>query len=169
MNTEVLYVESTRVTVSNVGGAQVQFLASDVPFSEKTLDVLIGELPPSVFVPLHSHSGPEWFFLLSGEMEAYAGNEHGGTWKLVRAGELAIVPENVRHAWRNCSSSPARVLSFAGSNIFAVMRKVAVAAEKVQIATVPTTEFLKELQTVALKTGNWIATPEENAAIGLKF
>ena len=169
MSNKGLYIESAHVPVSNVGGALVQFLASEVPFPEKTLDVILGELPPGVFVPLHSHAGPEWFFLLSGEMEAYEGTEMGGDWRTVRVGELVLVPGSVRHAWRNRTISPARVLSFGGSDIFAVMRKVAVPADKAHTVAVPTAEFLQELQTVAARTGNWIATPEENASIGLTF
>ncbi len=169
MNTNSLDIESEQVPVSNVGGALVQFLTSGYPFPETTLDVILGELPPSVFVPLHSHAGPEWFFMLSGEMEAYEGTEIGGEWRPVRTGELAVISGGVRHAWRNHSNSPARLLSFGGSDIFAVMRKVAVPADKAHTAAAPTAEFLQELQTVATQTGNWIATPEENAAVGLKF
>ena len=104
MNTNSLIIESEQVPVSNVGGALVQFLTSGYPCPEKTLDVILGELPPSVFVPLHSHAGPEWFFMLSGEMEAYEGTEIGGEWRPVRTGELAVISGAVRHAWRNHST-----------------------------------------------------------------
>ncbi len=169
MTSKGLYIENAPVPVSNVGGALVQFLSSEVPFPEKTLDIILGELPSGVFVPLHSHAGPEWFFLLSGEMEVYEGTEIGGEWRSVRVGELLVISGSVRHAWRNRSNSPARVLSFGGSDIFAVMRMVAVPADKAHLGAPPTAAFLLELQTVAAKTGNWIATPEENAAIGLTF
>ncbi len=168
MNTETLYIETSQAPVFNVGGALVQFLASEVPLQETTLDVLIGVLPPSVFVPLHSHNGPEWFYLLAGEMEAYIGDENGGDWKTIRTGELIVIPPGVRHAWRNHTSASVRVLSFAGTNIFAVMRKVAIPAGRTQAAP-PTVEFLQELQQVAAGSGNWLATPEENAAIGLRL
>ncbi len=58
MNNDTLYIETSQASVFNVGGALVQFLASEVPFPEKALDVLIGVLPRGVFVPLHSHTGP---------------------------------------------------------------------------------------------------------------
>ena len=167
MKSKTLYVESSRATVCDVGGAQVQFLASEVPFREPSLDVILGTLPAGVFVPLHSHSGPEWFFLLEGEMEAYEGDKDGGDWRAVHKGELAVIPAGVRHAWRNRSSAPARVFSFGGSNIFAVMRSVATSAQQAGAGAPPTTEFVQLLDTVAAETGNWIASPEENAAIGL--
>ncbi len=102
-------------------------------------------------------------------MEAYTRDEDGGDWKTIRTGELIVIPPGVRHAWRNRSDASAQVLSFAGTNIFAVMRKVAVPAGQGQTAAPPTVEFLKELQEVAAKSGNWLATPEENAAIGLRL
>ena len=169
MTNGVLTIQSADVPVVDVGGAQVQFLSSETEFIGKTLDVLIGILQPGVFVPLHSHTGPEWFFLLEGEMEAYTGDEQGGNWGTVHGGELVVVPEGVRHAWNNKSSHPVRVLSFAGTDIFAVMRKVAVASGSGQAPTTPTQEFLQDLQATAVRTGNWIASPEENAAIGLQL
>ena len=102
-------------------------------------------------------------------MEAYIGDENGGDWKIVRTGELVVVPGSVRHAWRNRSDASVRVLSFAGTNIFAVMRKVAIPAGQTQAVAPPTVEFLQELQEVAAGSGNWLATPEENAAIGLRL
>ena len=167
MQTETLYIDTSQAPVSDVGGAMVQFLASHVPVQETTLDVILGALPPGVFVPLHSHTCPEWFFVLEGEMEAFMGDEKGGAWKAVRPGELAVIPAGVRHAWRNRSSSTAKVLSFGGTMIFAVMRKIAVPANQANAAAAPSAEFLEELNRVAASTGNWIATPQENAAIGL--
>lgn len=169
MSTNTLKIDSAQASLFNVGGAMVRFLASEMAFPEKSLDVLIGVLRPGVFVPLHSHAGPEWFFLLEGEMQAYTGDENGGSWETVRVGELVVLPTGVRHAWRNSTNDPVRVLSFAGTDIFAVMRKVAVPADHIQVALSPTQDFLQELQETAAKTGNWIATPDENAAIGLKL
>jgi quercetin dioxygenase-like cupin family protein len=169
MNSSALTIQTSHAPVFNVGGALVQFLVSEVPFQEKALDVLIGVLPPGVFVPLHSHTSPEWFYLLAGEMEAYTGDENGGNWEIVRTGELIVIPAGARHAWRNLSNAPVRVLSFAGTNIFAVMRKIAVPADQAEAAAPPTPEFLQELQEIAANSGNWIATREENAAIGLRL
>ena len=169
MNTEAFRIQSEQAPLFNVGGAFVQFLASEVAFQEKSLDVLIGVLHPGVFVPLHSHAGPEWFFLLEGEMEGYTGDENGGSWEIIRTGELVVLSSGIRHAWRNKSQVLVRVLSFAGTDIFAVMRKIAVPADDTRPSAAPTQEFLQELQEIAAKTGNWIGTPEQNAAIGLKL
>jgi hypothetical protein len=49
------------------------------------------------------------------------------------------------------------------------MRKIAVPADQAEAAAPPTPEFLQELQEIAANSGNWIATPEENAAIGLRL
>ena len=64
MNNNTQYVDTSQTPFSNVGGALVQFLSSEIPFQETSLDVLIGTLPPGVFVPLHSHTSREWFYLL---------------------------------------------------------------------------------------------------------
>ncbi len=100
MKHNTLMTLASEAPVSNVGGALVQFLVSEVPIQEKTLDVIIGILPPGVFVPLHSHAGAEWFFLLSGEMEAFIGDQTGGRWQLMGPDELVIVHAGIRHAWR---------------------------------------------------------------------
>ena len=102
-------------------------------------------------------------------MDAYIGDERGGQWAPVRTGELVVIAAGARHAWRNRTSANVRVLSFAGTNIFAVMRKIAIPADLAQAAAPPTPEFLQELQEIAANTGNWIASPEENAAIGLSL
>ena len=169
MNHDLAYIKTSLVPASDVGGALAQFLSTGVQFPDDTLDVLIGTLRPGVFVPLHSHSGPEWFFLLEGEIEAYTGTEVGGSWNKVRANDFTVIPAGVRHAWRNLSDAPARVLSFAGSSIFEVMRKLAVPAGQAHTVAAPSAEFLQELQAIATASGNWIASPEENAAIGLHF
>ncbi len=49
------------------------------------------------------------------------------------------------------------------------MRKIAVPADPAYVPSEPTAQFLQELRLTAASTGNWIASPEENAAIGLKF
>jgi quercetin dioxygenase-like cupin family protein len=169
MKSKTLQIQSEQAPVFNVGGALVQFLASEVALQEQSLDVLIGVLQPGVFVPLHSHAGPEWFYILEGEMDGYTGDESGGCWGVIRQGELVVLASGVRHAWKNDSQTPVRVLSFAGTDVFAVMRKIAFPADAHQAAAAPTQEFLQELHEIAAKTGNWIATPDENAAIGLKL
>lgn len=169
MNTGTQYISTSQAPTLNAGGALFQFLASEVILGENTLDVVIAVLPPCVFVPLHSHRGAELFFTMDGELEAYAGDENGGEWRTVGAGELVVIPGAVRHAWNNRSNTPARVLSFAGNSIFEIIKKLAVPVDQVQAVAPPMAAFLQELQEIESKSGTWLATPEENAAVGLRF
>ena len=118
--------------------------------------VMHGTIPPGVVVPLHSHADPETFLVFSGEVEALTFRAHGHRWVPVRAGDFFHVPGDVRHAWRNAGAHPAVMLIVSTAKLGRFFREVAGA---------PLPRFLE----IADRYGYWNATPEENAAVGVRF
>ena len=151
-------------------GPTVEFLTSP---QEPSIDfcVLKGVIPPGVSVPLHSHPDTEDFFVISGEVQALRQGAQGYEWIEAKAGDYLHVPSGTRHAWRNVSS--AALVSF----IITTTRLAQFFQEVGRpVAAVPQTEtaeglaqFLAHFGAMSAKYGYWNATPEENAAVGIRF
>lgn len=118
--------------------------------------VMRGTIPPGVVVPLHSHADPETFLVCSGELEALTFPPGGHRWVPVRPRNFFHVPGDVRHAWRNVAAEPAVMLIVSTAKLGRFFREVAGAS-------------LPRFLEVAERYGYWNATPEENAAVGLRL
>ncbi|MBV8830150.1 MAG: hypothetical protein JO108_13065 [Acidobacteriaceae bacterium] len=70
-------------------------------------------------------------------------------------------------ALRNSSSKPATVLLATTPNIYEFFRELARPFEPDRPVGPPTPEDMQRLLTLSAKHNYWIASPEENAAIGL--
>ena len=64
---------------------------------------------PGKSIPMHMHSGPEFHYVLSGELEESAGNEPPRT---LKAGEGHYAVENVPHGLKNIGAEPATFIAF---------------------------------------------------------
>jgi mannose-6-phosphate isomerase-like protein (cupin superfamily) len=113
--------------------------------------VLRGTIPAHGAVPLHRHGDPETFYVLCGDYEAYDGSE----WVRLGAGDIFHVPGNETHGFRNPSDEPVVTL---------ITTTVRIGRFFQEIAGAPLEEFIA----VAERYGHWLATPEENAAVGLR-
>jgi hypothetical protein len=77
------------------------------------------------------------------------------------------VPGDERHAWRNVSSEPLVALIITTTRLGQFFQEVGR-----PVASTPqsvTAEDLARYETVSAKYGYWNATPEENAAVGIRF
>ena len=148
--------------IVEVFGPTGEFLTRESEFS-----VLKGVVPPGVFVPMHSHADVEDFIVISGEMECL--REEAGTyeWIPAKVGDYIHVPGHARHAWRNLSNGPTTVLIFTTHRIEQIFRETGRSLEEARQS--PTPEQLAKLTTTSIKSGHWLATPEENAAVGIYF
>jgi quercetin dioxygenase-like cupin family protein len=117
-----------------------------------------GELPAGAVVPLHSHSDRETFYILSGEMKFYDGR----SWRVLRQGEFVDALSNTRHAWQNASESSASLLIVTTVRM-GVFLQQASSGRGTQAAGLEKDQFFKLVQ----EYGYWLASPEENEAIGL--
>jgi hypothetical protein len=132
---------------------------------------------PGLWSPLHSHEEPELLYILEGSLEVF----RSSGWMRAGVGEVVLIPGNIKHALRNSSSVQANVVErFAEhlpmalalvtkSELYKFFRELAKPFDAKQRSAPPTPEAMQELFRVAAKYGYWLASPEENAAIGLKI
>lgn len=162
-----LIIEVTSPPLFDVMGGRVRFLASPADTSSEQ-SFLRGTLPPGVVVPLHKHDDPETFYLLEGEMQLYYddGNESG--WKAVRAGDLAVIPGGVKHAWWNRGDTSCEALIVTGADVYALFQEIAIPAPESSSPGAPDPERIAAVAAATRQHKRiWVASPEENAKIGL--
>ncbi len=89
------------------GGNQSQPLArSDLGAASLTVSEVT--VPAGGQIPLHIHPGhEECILIVAGALQAVLGDEE----TTVVAGDTIIAPDSVRHALRNTSAAPAKILA----------------------------------------------------------
>lgn len=163
MNTEK---NPTTGLIVELFGPTLEFLT--LPEDEQNdFCVLKGVIPPGVFVPLHSHPDTEDFIVLSGEIEVLKQTTRSYEWIVAKAGDYIHVPGGARHAWRNVSHQPMVNLVTTTNKLGKFFQE---AGRPVTSAPqVVTPEDLARFAAVCARYDYWIATPEENAAVGIHF
>jgi quercetin dioxygenase-like cupin family protein len=154
--------------VFNAAGVLLQFLATLEEVGD-AICLIRGTMPPGVVVPLHRHEELELLYVLEGTLEVYRSNEGSVGWTAAPAGGAVVIPSNVKHALRNRSSLPVTLALVTKSKLCAFFRELAKPFDPNLRPTPPTAEVIQELFAIAAKYGYWLASPEENAAIGLSI
>ncbi len=148
----------------------MEFLTSP---QEASIDfcVLRGEIPPIVSVPLHGHPDTEDFFVISGEVKALRQGTQGYEWIVVKAGDHLHVLSGAGHAWRNVSSEPLVAFIITTTRLAQFFQEVGrpVAATPQPVTAEELAHFLSCYESVSAKYNYWNATPEENAAVGIRL
>jgi quercetin dioxygenase-like cupin family protein len=176
-NVETATKTQTNDTLSkqwfNAAGVLLQFLASPEEAGD-SICVIRGTMPPEVVVPLHSHAEPEILYVLDGTLEVYREDknsndkEEANEWTTASAGDVITIPGHVKHALRNSSSLvPVSSLLATQSELYKFFREIAKPFDPAQPPAPPTPADLQELLAATSKHGYWMASPEENASIGL--
>jgi uncharacterized cupin superfamily protein len=132
------------------------------------MSVMLGSVPPQGMVYLHSHAEPESFYILDGEMEVYQETESKAEWTRVKKGYFVAIRSDVKHAWRNTSSSLCSVIILTGADVYAFLRELCELTQSNTDETASSSRILAKIQELAAAHHFWISSPEENAAIGLK-
>jgi quercetin dioxygenase-like cupin family protein len=145
-------------------GVLLQFLSTPEQINDQ-ISVMRGTVPPSVVIPLHSHSDPEIFYVLDGSLEVFQSEG----WQIVAAGEVVSFPGNVRHALRNTSSNPVTTITVSKQKLYSFFRELARPFDPNNPPGPPTPEEMQQLFSVAKKYKYWLASPDENAAIGISL
>ena len=70
--------------------------------------VVYFEVEPGEYLPTHTDSAEEILYIVQGEGEALVGEERG----IVRAGDLAVIPEMVPHGIANVGEETLKVVGF---------------------------------------------------------
>jgi quercetin dioxygenase-like cupin family protein len=154
--------DGTAHTALDVFGPSLEFISGpDDPGAE--FCVMRGVVPPGVAVPLHSHADAEDFFLLSGTQQVLTKCEQGLQWRDVNAGDYVHIPAGVPHAHRNVSDEPAIELVITTARLGRFFQEVG----RTDAARPPTPGELAQFVAVATRYGYDLATPEQNAAVGI--
>jgi quercetin dioxygenase-like cupin family protein len=147
-------------------GVLLEFLSTPEQINDQ-ISVMRGTVPPGVVVPLHCHPDPEIFYVLDGAVEAFQAEGASRGWKTVKAGEVLRIPGNVNHALRNTASIPMSSLAVTKTELYRFFRELAQPLDKDKPAAPPTSEEMQRLFAAANRYGYRLASPEENAAIGI--
>lgn len=152
----------------DVFGPTIEFLTSPEQ-ADSSYCAMIGTVPPGVAVPLHSHPDLESFFLISGGVQVLS--ERGGKlgWQDLKSSEFVHVASNAKHAWRNNSSTPAVMLITVTPKLARFFREIGRPVTAGASLPPPTPDELQELARASARYHYWIASPAENAAVGINL
>ncbi|GHO50561.1 cupin domain-containing protein [Ktedonospora formicarum] len=148
-------------------GPTIEFLTAPED-AQSDFCMLKGMIPPGGFVPLHSHPETEDFFILSGKVLVLRqDNDRGDEWIEATEGDYVHIPVNVPHAFRNIGDFPVIQLIATTKRLGQFLRE---AGRPMTDALHPVTpEDFACSAMVGARYGFWIATPEENATVGIHF
>ena len=122
-----------------------------------------------VVIPLHSHADPEIFYVLNGSLEVFQAEAPSEGWKTVTAEEVVSIPGNVRHALRNTSLASTTTIAVSKQQLYSSFPELARPFDPHMPPEPPTPNEMQQLFSTAQKYGYWLASPDENAAIGISL
>jgi quercetin dioxygenase-like cupin family protein len=146
----------------------LQFLSTPEQINDQ-ISVIRGTVPSGVQIPLHSHADPEILYVLNGSLEVFQAEGPSAGWQVVTAGEVVSIPGNVRHALRNTSLSPITSITVSKHELYSFFRELARPFDPNRPPGSPTPEEKQQLFSAAEKYEYWLASPDENAAIGISL
>jgi quercetin dioxygenase-like cupin family protein len=132
---------------------------TEISDDERDYVVMQSNLPAGAIVPLHSHADRETFYVLSGRPSCLTADQ----WKDLGPGDVVDVRDGIKHAWKNASQDPASMLCVTTTKMAKFLRDVSTTSGDASNPDEQAQRFLN----VVLANGYWLATPEENAAVGL--
>jgi quercetin dioxygenase-like cupin family protein len=162
-------IDWTGIPAYDVLGPMVQLMTP--PSEDDSIPCIMrGTIPPGVVVPMHSHPEPETFIQESGDVDGLSVRDDGSEWVRIARGDIFHVPGGVKHGFRNCGSVPAVAIIVTSPAIGRFFREIGtpVAADGPS-AGPPSEAMLRRSMEGARKYGHWLATPEENARVGIKL
>jgi len=132
--------------------------------------VMVGAIPPGVAVPLHSHpNDPESFFVVSGSGQALIQRGDRLEWQDVEAGDFVHIPAGAKHAHRNTSGEPLVELITSTAALGRFFLEVGRTVKPGAAPSPPTPGQVRRFQQIAQRYHHWMATPAENAEIGISL
>jgi hypothetical protein len=102
-------------------------------------------------------------------MAIFQSKEGASGWTTVGVGAVAAVPGNVKHALCNISSLPGTIVLVTTSKMPEFFGEVSKPFDPKRRPAPPTPEEMKTFLGTVARYGYWVASPEENAAIGVSL
>jgi quercetin dioxygenase-like cupin family protein len=119
---------------------------------------------PGKFVPLHSHSDPECFYVIGGRLEVFLVDD-APKWRPVEAGLSMLVADGVKHAVRNAGREPADLIVATNNRFAGFLRQAGRTVQPGAPFVAPTPEDFQRVIRVSEAYGYWNASPAESAAV----
>ncbi len=132
---------------------------TEVTQDKRDYCVILCTLPRGVVVPLHSHADRETFYVIGGNPDVFWGDH----WETLSPGNVLDAQNGIRHAWRNSGKATVSMLCVTTMRMARFLRDAAVGSDSLS-SSVDTERFLRLVR----ENGYWLASPEENTAIGLR-
>jgi quercetin dioxygenase-like cupin family protein len=166
MASQTQLLHSSAQPYIDVFGPLAQFLNTPEQ-SGNNFSIMKAIIPPGVAIPLHSHPDPEALLLLEGSLEFLQYSDNSHRWLTATSDDVISVPPNVKHSFRNTSSQPASTLLISTPNIYNFFRELGKPIDQDRPPALPKSEDMQKLLLLSQKYNYWMASPQENAAIGL--
>jgi quercetin dioxygenase-like cupin family protein len=154
-------------------GILVQFVTTPEEISSD-IGIVRVLFPPGMALPLHKHADPEIFYLIEGSLEIFQEastippimEKRNNGWRTFISGEIVSIAGGVIHGVRNSSSEPVMCVIITKNELYSFLHELAHPYSGGEIGP-PALNEISELLIVAERHRYWIASPEQNAAVGL--
>jgi quercetin dioxygenase-like cupin family protein len=163
---EAQLIPSNSVPLVSVFGSLHQFLVAPDDASG-AFGLMLVTVGPGIAIPLHSHADPEVFYVLEGQLEFLRYDGLASRWMIAGAGDTVCIPGDVKHTIRNRSTAQVVLLLVTTPGIYNFFQELGRPYNPDRPPGPPASEDIQRLLKLVAKYGYWIASPEENAEIGL--
>ena len=154
-----------RAVLDLADGNRMELLS---PTTEDAYCVMMGTIPPSGGVPLHSHADAESFYVLSGDVEALVQTIAGLEWQGLRSGDFIHIPAGAKHAWRNRSIEPVSALITCTAKLGRALQEMGQLLSTLG-PQFPSPGAIQRIAEISERYGYWLGSREENAAVGIQL
>ena len=152
--------EQNRLTTIDIFvGPLLKYLT--VPDGSDDYCVMQVSIPAEASVPLHGHGDRETFYMLSGELEAFAQDR----WVTLQPGDTLDIVDGVKHALRNRSGAGVTFLLVTTAKLGRFFRAIGRPVTG-QPLPPPTASDLQHFAEVSQAYGYWLGSADDNAAVG---
>jgi quercetin dioxygenase-like cupin family protein len=134
-------------------------LLTDISDNGADYCVMLCTLPAGAVVPMHSHADRETFYVLSGKLDALREDQ----WQKLGPGDVFDVRDGTKHAWKNSSQAAASMICVTTTKLAKFLQEISVPDDD----TAPPEEHAQRFLKLVQAHGYWLASPEENAEVGL--